>query len=157
MSTTTHDSPLTSPVPDAEGFYGEFGGAFIPEMLHPNVAELQARYLDIMADPSFQAEFAYLLRDYAGRATPLYLAERLGAKYGCRIYLKREDLLHTGAHKLNNTIGQVLLAERLGKKRIIAETGAGQHGVAIWARSTWRAKPPMSPACACSAHRSSPP
>lgn len=122
--------PQTSPVPDAEGYYGEFGGAFIPEMLHPNVEELRERYLDIIAEPAFQAELARLLQDYAGRATPLYHAERLSAKYGGHIYLKREDLLHTGAHKLNNTIGQVLLAERLGKKRIIAETGAGQHGVA---------------------------
>ena len=115
---------------DENGFYGEFGGAFIPEMLYPNVEELRTRYLDIMGDPSFQAEFRNLLRDYVGRPTPLYLAERLSEKYGSRIYLKREDLCHTGAHKVNNTIGQILLAKRLGKTRIIAETGAGQHGVA---------------------------
>ena len=115
---------------DESGFYGEFGGAFIPEMLYPNVEELRTRYLDIMADPAFQAEFRKLLRDYVGRPTPLYLAERLSEKYGSRIYLKREDLCHTGAHKVNNTIGQILLAKRLGKTRIIAETGAGQHGVA---------------------------
>jgi len=115
---------------DENGFYGEFGGAFIPEMLYPNVEELRTRYLDIIGDPSFQAEFRKLLRDYVGRPTPLYLAERLSEKYGSRIYLKREDLCHTGAHKVNNTIGQILLAKRLGKTRIIAETGAGQHGVA---------------------------
>jgi phosphoribosylanthranilate isomerase len=114
----------------ADGYYGKFGGAFIPEMLYPNVEELRQNYLEMMASPSFRAEFEALLRDYAGRPTPLYLAERLSEKYGARIFLKREDLLHTGAHKLNNTIGQVLLAERMGKKRIIAETGAGQHGVA---------------------------
>lgn len=113
-----------------EGYYGKFGGAFIPEMLYPNVEELRKNYLEMMASPEFRAEFDALLRDYAGRPTPLYLAERLSEKYGARIFLKREDLLHTGAHKLNNTIGQVLLAERMGKKRIIAETGAGQHGVA---------------------------
>ncbi len=115
---------------DENGFYGEFGGAFIPEMLYPNVEELRTRYLDIISEPSFQAEFRKLLRDYVGRPTPLYLAERLSEKYGSRIYLKREDLCHTGAHKVNNTIGQILLAKRLGKTRIIAETGAGQHGVA---------------------------
>jgi len=115
---------------DENGFYGEFGGAFIPEMLYPNVEELRTRYLDIIGDPSFLAEFRKLLRDYVGRPTPLYLAERLSEKYGGRIYLKREDLCHTGAHKVNNTIGQILLAKRLGKTRIIAETGAGQHGVA---------------------------
>lgn len=113
-----------------DGYYGKFGGAFIPEMLYPNVEELRQKYLQMMASPEFRAEFEALLRDYAGRPTPLYLAERLSEKYGVRIFLKREDLLHTGAHKLNNTIGQVLLAERMGKKRIIAETGAGQHGVA---------------------------
>ncbi len=116
--------------PDSDGFYGEFGGAYIPEMLLPNVEELKSRYLDILEDPGFKAEFQNLLKDYAGRETPLYEAKRLSAKYNARIYLKREDLLHTGAHKLNNTIGQVLIAEKLGKKRIIAETGAGQHGVA---------------------------
>jgi tryptophan synthase beta chain len=113
-----------------EGFYGDFGGAFIPEMLYPNVEELRTRYLDIMYDAEFQREFQDLLRDYVGRPTPLYFAHRLSEAYGCRIYLKREDLCHTGAHKVNNTIGQILLAKELGKKRIIAETGAGQHGVA---------------------------
>ncbi len=112
------------------GYYGEFGGAFIPEMLYPNVKELQEKYLSIMGDADFKKEFDQLLKDYVGRPTPLFLAERLSEKYGAQIYLKREDLCHTGAHKINNTIGQILLAERLGKKRIIAETGAGQHGVA---------------------------
>jgi tryptophan synthase beta chain len=116
--------------PDTDGFYGQFGGAFIPEMLHPNVEELRNCYLDIIESEAFQTEFRALLNDYAGRATPLYLAKRLSALYGTKIYLKREDLCHTGAHKINNTIGQILLAQRLGKKRIIAETGAGQHGVA---------------------------
>lgn len=115
---------------DEHGYYGEFGGAFIPEMLHPNVEELRRVYRDIEADPEFQREFQQLLRDYVGRPTPLYLAERLSEKYGTTVYLKREDLCHTGAHKINNTIGQILLAKRLGKDRIIAETGAGQHGVA---------------------------
>lgn len=113
-----------------KGFYGDFGGAYIPEMLYPNVEELRRTYRDISADPAFEAEFQDLLADYAGRPTPLYLAKRLSKKYGAQIYLKREDLLHTGAHKLNNTIGQILLAKRLKKTRIIAETGAGQHGVA---------------------------
>jgi len=112
------------------GYYGNFGGAFIPEMLYPNVEELRTKYLEIMYEDNFQKEFQYLLRDYVGRPTPLYLAERLSKQFGTTIYLKREDLCHTGAHKINNTIGQILLAERLGKKRIIAETGAGQHGVA---------------------------
>ena len=112
------------------GYYGEFGGAFIPEMLYPNVKDLQEQYLQIMYDPQFQQEFQELLTDYVGRPTPLFLAERLSDKYGVPIYLKREDLCHTGAHKINNTVGQILLAQRLGKKRIIAETGAGQHGVA---------------------------
>jgi tryptophan synthase beta chain len=112
------------------GYYGNFGGAFIPEMLYPNVKELQENYLKIIYDEKFQKDFKALLIDYVGRPTPLFLAERLSAKYGATIYLKREDLCHTGAHKINNTIGQILLAERLGKKRIIAETGAGQHGVA---------------------------
>lgn len=116
--------------PDAQGYYGSFGGAYIPEMLHRNVEELKSRYLDIMNEASFQEEFISLLKDYAGRATPLYLAKRLSEQYNTNIYLKREDLCHTGAHKINNTIGQILLAEKLGKKRIIAETGAGQHGVA---------------------------
>ncbi len=115
---------------DEEGFYGPFGGAFIPEMLYPNVAELKSRYVEITESPDFKREFRALLRDYVGRPTPLYFAGRLSEKYGTRVYLKREDLCHTGAHKVNNTIGQILLAQRLGKKRIIAETGAGQHGVA---------------------------
>jgi tryptophan synthase beta chain len=115
---------------DERGYYGEFGGSFVPEMLYSNMVELQERYLEIMNDPAFVKEFNQLLKDYVGRPTPLYLAERLSRRYGARIYLKREDLNHTGAHKINNTIGQILLAKRLGKKRIIAETGAGQHGVA---------------------------
>lgn len=113
-----------------QGYYGEFGGAFIPEMLYPNVKELQERYLSIMGDADFKKEFDHLLKDYVGRPTPLFFAERLSEKYRTNIYLKREDLCHTGAHKINNTIGQILLALKLGKKRIIAETGAGQHGVA---------------------------
>lgn len=116
--------------PDAQGYYGSFGGAYIPEMLHRNVSELQQQYITIMESLAFQQQFRQLLQDYVGRPTPLFLAERLSEKYGATIYLKREDLCHTGAHKINNTIGQILLAERLGKKRIIAETGAGQHGVA---------------------------
>jgi tryptophan synthase beta chain len=113
-----------------KGYYGEFGGAYIPEMLYPNVEELRQNYLKITAEPSFQEEFDALLKDYVGRPTPLYFAERLSKEYNTKIYLKREDLCHTGAHKINNTIGQILLAKRLGKTRIIAETGAGQHGVA---------------------------
>ena len=113
-----------------KGYYGDFGGAFIPEMLYPNVEELRSRYLDIMQEESFQKEFKQLLKDYVGRPTPLYFAERFSKKYNTRIYLKREDLCHTGAHKVNNTVGQILMAKRLGKSRIIAETGAGQHGVA---------------------------
>ncbi len=116
--------------PNEQGYYGQFGGAYIPEMLHRNVEELRTKYLEIINEPSFQKEFRELLKDYAGRPTPLYLAQRLSEQHGTTIYLKREDLCHTGAHKINNTIGQILLAERLGKKRIIAETGAGQHGVA---------------------------
>ena len=116
--------------PDSQGYYGKFGGAYIPEMLYRNVEELRSKYLDIIDDQYFQKEFRELLKDYAGRPTPLYFARRLSDKYGPTILLKREDLCHTGAHKINNTIGQILLAERLGKKRIIAETGAGQHGVA---------------------------
>ncbi len=115
---------------DQKGYYGEFGGAFIPEMLYPNIEELREQYLAIMADDSFEKEFRQLLKDYVGRPSPLYLAERLSEHYQAYIYLKREDLNHTGAHKINNTVGQILMAERLGKKRIIAETGAGQHGVA---------------------------
>jgi tryptophan synthase beta chain len=113
-----------------KGYYGEFGGAYIPEMLYPNVEELRQNYLKIMAEPEFQKEFNQLLKDYVGRPSPLYFAKRLSEKYKTKIYLKREDLNHTGAHKINNTIGQILMAQRLGKKRIIAETGAGQHGVA---------------------------
>lgn len=115
---------------DEKGFYGKFGGAYIPEMLYPNVEELQQNYESIMASKEFQDEFRGLLKDYVGRPTPLYFATRLSEKYGAKIYLKREDLCHTGAHKINNTIGQIILAKKLGKKRIIAETGAGQHGVA---------------------------
>lgn len=113
-----------------KGYYGKFGGAFIPEMLYPNVEELRTRYLDIIYNPEFQEAFHLLLKDYVGRPTPLYFANRLSQQYGAKIYLKREDLCHTGAHKVNNTVGQILLAQRLGKKKIIAETGAGQHGVA---------------------------
>jgi tryptophan synthase beta chain len=113
-----------------QGYYGQFGGAYIPEMLYPNVEELREKYLSIIYEPGFQAEFHKLLKDYVGRPTPLYLAKRLSEKYKATIYLKREDLCHTGAHKINNTIGQILLAKRLGKQKIIAETGAGQHGVA---------------------------
>ena len=116
--------------PTERGYYGQFGGAFVPEMLYPNVEELRTQYLEIMAEPDFQIEMQQLLRDYVGRPTPLFEAKRLSAKYGTRIFLKREDLCHTGAHKINNTVGQILLAKRLGKTRIIAETGAGQHGVA---------------------------
>lgn len=113
-----------------KGYYGEFGGAYIPEMLVPNVEELRENYLDIINSDSFQKEFQDLLRNYAGRPTPLYFAKRLSEKYKTTIFLKREDLLHTGAHKINNTLGQILVAKHLGKSRIIAETGAGQHGVA---------------------------
>ena len=115
---------------DEKGFYGDFGGAYIPEMLYPNVEELRQNYIQISESDSFQKEFQSLLTDYVGRPTPLYFAERLSEKYNTKIYLKREDLCHTGAHKVNNTIGQILMAKRLGKNRIIAETGAGQHGVA---------------------------
>ena len=115
---------------DARGFYGEFGGAYIPEMLYPNIKELEEKYLEIICSESFQGEFRSLLKDYAGRPTPLFEARRLSEHYGTRIFLKREDLNHTGAHKINNTLGQILLARFLGKERIIAETGAGQHGVA---------------------------
>lgn len=115
---------------DENGYYGPFGGAFIPEILHKCVEELRENYLPIMESESFQKEFNLLLNDYAGRPSPLYFAPRLSERYGCKIYLKREDLNHTGAHKINNTIGQILIAQRMGKRRIIAETGAGQHGVA---------------------------
>ena len=115
---------------DNKGFYGNYGGAFVPEMLFSNLDELEKNYNKIISDKDFQNDYNNLLKDYVGRPTPLYLAERMSEKYKCKIYLKREDLCHTGAHKINNTIGQILLAKRLGKKRIIAETGAGQHGVA---------------------------
>jgi tryptophan synthase beta chain len=115
---------------DEYGYYGDFGGAFIPEMLHQNVEELRLNYLDIINGKDFQNEFRSLLKNYVGRPSPLYPAKRLSDYYNTNIYLKREDLNHTGAHKINNTIGQILIAQRLGKKRIIAETGAGQHGVA---------------------------
>ncbi|TQI69969.1 tryptophan synthase beta chain [Gramella sp. Hel_I_59] len=115
---------------DEKGYYGDFGGAYIPEMLYPNVEELRSRYIKIMQEDSFQEEFHDLLREYVGRPTPLYYAKRFSEHYGTKVYLKREDLCHTGAHKVNNTVGQILMAQRLGKKRIIAETGAGQHGVA---------------------------
>jgi len=117
-------------LPDKLGYFGQFGGAYIPEMLHRNVEDLRTRYLEIMAETTFQNEFRSLLKNYVGRPTPLFYAERLSKKHGTNMWLKREDLCHTGAHKINNTVGQILLAERLGKKRIIAETGAGQHGVA---------------------------
>ncbi|MBU1372095.1 MAG: tryptophan synthase subunit beta [Bacteroidetes bacterium] len=115
---------------DDRGYYGDFGGAYIPEMLYPNIEELRNEYLKTIAQPDFQKEFKSLLKDYVGRPSPLFLAKRLSEKYGAQIYLKREDLNHTGAHKINNTVGQIILAQKLGKKRIIAETGAGQHGVA---------------------------
>ena len=115
---------------DQDGYYGEFGGAYVPEILHKCVEELKNKYLEVLESEEFKKEFEQLLRDYVGRPSPLYPARRLSKKYGCKLYLKREDLNHTGAHKINNTIGQILLARRMGKKRIIAETGAGQHGVA---------------------------
>ncbi|NLR89590.1 MULTISPECIES: tryptophan synthase subunit beta [Flammeovirga] len=121
---------MTYQQPDQNGYYGQFGGAYIPEMLYPNVKELKDNYEAMIADPKFKEEFDGLLKDYVGRPTPLYFAKKLSEKYGAKIYLKREDLNHTGAHKVNNTIGQILLARRLNKKKIIAETGAGQHGVA---------------------------
>ncbi|WP_066425270.1 tryptophan synthase subunit beta [Anabaena sp. 4-3] len=138
MTTTplSPSSPSTSPVPDTQGRFGRFGGKYVPETLMPALAELEAAYQQYRHDPNFQAELQQLLKDYVGRATPLYFAERLTAHYarpdgsGPQIYLKREDLNHTGAHKINNALGQVLLAKRMGKQRIIAETGAGQHGVA---------------------------
>ena len=113
-----------------KGYYGDFGGAYIPEMMYANIEELRTKYLKICSEKKFQKEFNNLLKQYVGRPTPLYFAERLSHTYNTKIYLKREDLCHTGAHKINNTIGQILLAKRLGKTRIIAETGAGQHGVA---------------------------
>jgi len=130
INITTPNNKGTYKSPNIFGYYGNFGGAYIPEMLHRNVEELRNKYLQIMYEESFQKEFQYLLHDYAGRPTPLFLAERLSKQFNSTIYLKREDLNHTGAHKINNAIGQVLLAMHLGKKRIIAETGAGQHGVA---------------------------
>jgi tryptophan synthase beta chain len=127
MHTTDTQSPFQV---NTKGYYGQFGGAFIPEMLYPNVEELRVSYLSIIQEPLFQEEFQALLKDYVGRPTPLYLAKRLSEKYNTQVYLKREDLCHTGAHKVNNTIGQILVAKRLGKQKIVAETGAGQHGVA---------------------------
>ena len=115
---------------DEQGMYGRFGGAWIPEMLQPNIDNLKNVYLDIIHTEEFQKEYLELLKDYVGRPTPLYYAKRLSQKYDTHVYLKREDLNHTGAHKINNTIGQILVARKMGKKRIIAETGAGQHGVA---------------------------
>ena len=115
---------------DSKGFYGEFGGAYVPEILYKCVTDLQQAYLPIIESDSFQQEYRALLRDYVGRPSPLYEARRMSEKYGCRLFLKREDLNHTGAHKINNTIGQILMARKMGKTRIIAETGAGQHGVA---------------------------
>jgi len=115
---------------DENGYYGEFGGAYVPEILYATVSDLQSRYLGIIESAEFQQEYRALLRDYVGRPSPLYFARRMSEKYGCRLYLKREDLNHTGAHKINNTIGQVLMAKMMGKTRVIAETGAGQHGVA---------------------------
>src|ERR1044071_7000928 len=130
INRTTSLNKGTYKQPNIFGYYGNFGGAYIPEMLHRNVEELKNNYIKIIYDESFQKEFRELLKDFAGRPTPLYFAARLSEKHKTRIYLKREDLCHTGAHKVNNTIGQILLAQRLGKKKIIAETGAGQHGVA---------------------------
>lgn len=115
---------------DEKGFYGEFGGAYVPEILYATVENLRREYLPIIDSEDFRKEYAQLLRDFVGRPSPLYFAKRMSERYGCKLYLKREDLNHTGAHKINNTIGQILLAKKMGKKRIIAETGAGQHGVA---------------------------
>ena len=115
---------------DERGFYGEFGGAYVPEILYATVENLQKQYLGIITTEEFKSEYHQLLKDYVGRPSPLYYARRMSEKYGCQLYLKREDLNHTGAHKINNTIGQILLAKKMGKTRIIAETGAGQHGVA---------------------------
>jgi tryptophan synthase beta chain len=116
---------------DDKGYYGEFGGAYIPEILYKCVEDLRNAYLPILNSDQFQKEFRGLLKDYVGRPSPLYYANRMSEKYGCKLYLKREDLNHTGAHKINNAIGQILLARKMGKRRIIAETGAGQHGVAV--------------------------
>ena len=116
--------------PDEFGYFGQFGGAYIPELLYPNVKEIEDNYMQIIESDEFQEEYKSLLKDYVGRPSPLYYAKRLSNKYGAHIYLKREDLNHTGAHKVNNTIGQILIAKKLGKTQIIAETGAGQHGVA---------------------------
>jgi tryptophan synthase beta subunit len=127
MNSTTNSN---IPIPDELGFYGEFGGAFIPELLHPNIEELKSFYFDIKTDLEFKREFSQLLRDYVGRPTPLYRSAKLSDLYECEIFLKREDLNHTGAHKINNALGQILLAKKMGKTEIIAETGAGQHGVA---------------------------
>ncbi len=129
MPTTSEAQPTSFQV-NEQGYYGRFGGAFVPEMLHPNIEELRANYLSIMHEADFQQDFQQLLKNYVGRPTPLYFAPRLSDKFNTRVYLKREDLCHTGAHKVNNTVGQILLAKRLNKKYIIAETGAGQHGVA---------------------------
>src|SRR5437868_720892 len=129
INVTTSLNRGTYKQPNIFGYYGDFGGAYIPKMLHRNVEELRTRYVEIIYEDAFQKEFHQLLKDYVGRPTPLFLAERLSEKYGAKIYLKREDLCHTGAHKINNTIGQILLAERLGKKRIIAETETDQHDV----------------------------
>ena len=115
---------------DENGFYGEFGGAYVPEILYATVENLRSQYLGIIETEEFKQEYHALLRDYVGRPSPLYFASRMSEKYGCQLYLKREDLNHTGAHKINNTLGQILLAKKMGKTRIIAETGAGQHGVA---------------------------
>lgn len=120
----------TYTTPDTLGFYGEFGGAFIPELLRPNVVELERQYEVIKKEDTFQKEFTQLLKDYVGRPTPLYFSKHLSQKHSCNIYLKREDLNHTGAHKINNALGQILLAKKMGKTKIVAETGAGQHGVA---------------------------
>ena len=122
--TTTYQNPT------AHGYYGQFGGAYIPEMLHKNVEELQHQYLNIIQETAVHRQWRDFLRDHVGKPIPLVYAQRLSALHNTNIWLKREDLCHTGAHKVNNTVGQILLAQRLGKKRIIAETGAGQHGVA---------------------------
>ncbi len=130
--TKSMNTITTSPhsTPNERGYYGPFGGAYIPEMLYPNVEELRTNYLSILESEQFRTDFENLLRDYVGRPTPLFFARNLSEMAGAKVYLKREDLCHTGAHKLNNVVGQALMAKHLGKKRIIAETGAGQHGVA---------------------------